>query len=197
MNYTDLKAAVLSYLHRPTLAADLPTFISRAESMIFRELDIADSEISATIVAVGGLLAIPPECSRVTRVTADYASAERDIGYGTSRIRSNNETAPAMGFSQEGTNLRLTDGAATGTYKLYYIPSTTPLSDSVPSNWVLVNAEDLYTYAACLEGARHVRNYGEVDRLAALVGPLLASVRGKMERRAMPSKGPIRSRGRW
>ena len=185
MNYSELQTEVANYLHRTDLTSQIPTFIATAEAMMFRELNIKAMEVSVTGTTTGGYSALPSDFGQVTRVSVtiggsavalDYQSPDYDF-----------TTAYPRCYSIENGQLKLwgtSDGQA---YTLYYIPAIAPLSVSNTTNWLLTNAQDLYLYAASLEGARYVRNEKEVITLTPLVTGLIDSISRQAKRKMLPS----------
>lgn len=197
MNYSELKTAVTGFLHRTDLGGEVGNFIARAEATLFRELDIKATELAVTGTTTGAVIPLPAGFDRVTRVSITVGGRESSLDY-FPKPEEDISTGSTPGFfSMDQNTLRLHDAPGSGyAYKLYYIPVIAPLSESVTSNWLLANAEDLYMYAAALEGARHVRNAALIDRLEALVPPLLDAVRRADERRAIPLGGALRIKPR-
>ena len=196
MNYTELKAEIASYLHRTDLTAKIPTFISLAESFLFRELHIKEMEISVDGVTVGGYAVLPTDFGSVSRLTVTYGGATRTLDY-KSIADASTEVTPTPGFySLENGALRIAGTSDGQAYTLFYIPSVQPLSDIVTTNWLLENAAELYLYASALEGAKHVRNVAEEQKLAGIVGASLDSVKRFTERRGQPATGSMQIRPR-
>jgi hypothetical protein len=76
-------------------------------------------------------------------------------------------------------------------YKLYYTANIAPLTASAPTNWLSVNAADLYMYAACLEAAKWIRDGDQMTLLTSMVAGLVDSVRNLSKRRAKPNRGGL------
>lgn len=202
-SYSALKTGVVNYLHRPSLVSDVAECISRAESRLLRELDIKATEVKTTGTTSGGTIAIPSGLGRVTRISVLEANIERALDYFPKPVDYVATISSPQYFSQEDGAIRLHDAPGTGySYTLHYIPNILPLSDSNTSNWLLVNADDLYLYASALEGARFLRNVAEENKLEVLCygldgkGGLLDAVRRKAERRLQPRDGSLQIKPR-
>ena len=190
MNYTELKTEVADYLHRTDLTDKIPTFIALAESSMFRELDVKALEVIATGVTVGEFAALPVDFDALTKLTVAYGGREITIDY---KAGTEDEVCVIpTGYTYEADQIRLW-GAGTGqAYTIYYKAKLQALSVSVATNWLIENAADLYLYASCLEGAKYLRDQGEIAVLAPMVSSLMSSVKSKMERRTFPASGSLR-----
>lgn len=187
MNYAELQTEVANYLHRTDLGGQIPTFIATAEAMMFRELNIKVMEASVTGTTVDGYAVLPNDFSQVTRVSVSNGGSALALDYLSPGQYSTAVEAYPKYYSLENGKLRLWGTATGATYTLYYIPVIAPLSGSNTSNWLLANAQDLYLYAAALEGAKYTRNQQEVQNLTPLVTGLVDSITRQSKRIGMPS----------
>lgn len=192
MTYATLKTDIANYLHRTDLTSVIPTFIELAESYMFRELDIKETETSADGTTTSGYGALPTDFGSVSKVSVTYNGAARLLDYAPQAyVPTAAEPYPKY-YALEKGQLRIygaTDGQA---YTLYYKPVIPNLSDTQTTNWLLDNAKDLYLYCSCLEGAKHIRDMAETQKLQAMIPPLLDSVRRLAERKGQPSAAPMR-----
>lgn len=194
MTYSELQTNVIGYLHRSDLAAKLPSFIALAESFLFRELQIKKLQLSVTGTTTGEYADLPSDFGTLSRLTTTIGGRESSLDY-KAQPESEHRTHPDS-FALENDKLRIW-GAGTGqAFKLYYIPNVQPLSASVPTNWLLENAYDLYFYATALEAARHVRNDAQVASIQPLIPTLLDSARNFANRRAQPVTGSMQIKAR-
>ena len=195
MTYTELKAQIASYFHRTDLTAVIPNFIALAEAAIYRELNLRDFETSVTGTTVGGYIVLPSDFGSASRVTVTANGVERNIEY-VSRP-DDYVGGQVEHYSQENGKLRLFPASSSEqVYKLYYLVNQSVLSDSSPTNWLSINAPDLYFYAACYECAVWARDEDQTVILAQKVKPLIDSVRSLSERRALPQRGNLQIRAR-
>ena len=192
MNYTLLQSRADSYMHRTDLVTLWPTFIAMAENYMFRELDLREMELSATVVSASGFITLPADFGRMGRLTRTVDGVESDLQY-NGRTESYTATSPVT-YSQENNQLRLFPASTGQTFKIYYTANMAPLSSTVPTNWLSLNASDLYVYAACLEAAKWARDGDQITLLTQMVAPLIDSVRNLSKRRASPNRGGLRVR---
>ena len=193
MNYATLQTDVASYLHRTDLTAFLPGFVERAEAFLFRELPIKDLTTKVAGTTTGEYFTLPSDLGSISKVTVTIGSSEVALDYMAQPV-SYSTTYPEF-YSFDNGQGRIW-GASGQAYTLYYTPNITALSGSNTSNWLLVNAQDLYFYAVALEAARYTRNTAEVDRVSALLPALFDSVRSFNTRRGIPSSGSLQIRAR-
>lgn len=191
MTYTELITRADSYMHRTDLTALWPTFIDNAEAVMFRELsDLREMELSVTGTAVDGFITLPADFGTMGRLTVTLGGNEINVDY-NSRSDSYPATNP-LTYSQENNKLRLFPAATNQTYKLYYTTNLAPLGIGTATNWLSINASDLYMYASCLEAAKWIRDGDQVAILSPMVAGLIESVRNLSKRRAKPNRGNLR-----
>jgi hypothetical protein len=192
MTYATLQTDIADYLHRTDLTAVIPTFIARAESYMFRDLDIKETETSATGTTTSGYATLPSDFGSVSKISVSYGGgSSRLLDYAPQAwVPSDTDAYPAY-YSLEKNQLRIY-GASDGTaYTLYYKPVIPALSVSQTTNWLLTNAPDLYLYCSSLEGARYIRDAAEAQRLEGMIPAMMDSVRRLSERRGQPSAAPM------
>ena len=193
MNYNTLKALVADYLHRTDLTDKLETFISLAESLLFREINIKALEVVMTGTSVAGAITLPTDLGTLNRITVSRGGVTSALDYAS---QPNTYIAGApVSYTLEGGLLKLDSTAAHG-YTLHYTPKIEALSDSNPTNWLLENAPDLYLCAAQLEGAKYVKDDGQISALGAMLAPLLDSVQRLTQRTGQPTRGGMQVRPR-
>lgn len=190
MTYTELITRADSYMHRTDLTSLWPTFIANAEAVMFREMDLREMELSTTGTAVDGFITLPADFGTMGRLTVTVGGNEVNVEY-NSRPDTYVTTNP-LTYSQENNKLRLFPKATNQTYTLYYTANMLPLTAGSPTNWLSLNAADLYMYASCLEAAKWIRDGDQITILAQMVSGLIESVRNLSKRRAKPNRGGLR-----
>lgn len=196
MSYAQLQTDIADYLHRTDLTADIPTFISRAEAYMFRELQAKELQLSVSGTTTGGYAALPADFGSVSRVVIASDGRERSLDYQAVPDASTAIEAHPTKYCLEQNQLRIWNAGDGQAYTLFYIPAFQALSVSNTTNWLLDNAKDLYLYASALEGARHIRNANEVASLTAMMPTLLDSVKSFAERRGQPASGSLQIKPR-
>ena len=163
-NYTELKTAVANWLDRDDLTDRIPEFIALAEARFNRVLRIRSME---------------------AKYTANTVAGQRNLALPTSYIQMRNfqvNTSPLTTLSYVTPEIydRLWGGSTQGTPKFYTIladevslgpiPASVQevemlfykkfenLSGSVATNWLIINAPDIYLYGSMLEAEPFIMN---------------------------------------
>ena len=163
-NYTELKTAVANWLDRDDLTARIPEFIALAEARFNRVLRLRSME---------------------AKYTANTVAGQRNLALPTSYIQMRNfqvNTSPLTTLSYVTPEIydRLWGGSTQGTPKFYTIladevslgpiPASVQevemlfykkfenLSGSVATNWLIINAPDIYLYGSMLEAEPFIMN---------------------------------------
>lgn len=169
-SYTDLQAAVASWLHRDDLTANVPDFIALAESRIARDLRLHRQITSGDLTVVAGTqtIALPSGWLefRSLRLVAPDTSLEYLSGpQFVARYPAADTGSPAH-YTIEGGNLRLGPTPdAGGTVAATYFARVPALSDSASTNWLLTEHPGLYLFGALAEAAPFL---GQADNRVAL-----------------------------
>jgi hypothetical protein len=191
MTYVTLKSDVAAELHRTDLTDKIPGFIARAESYLFRELQIKERQVSVSGTTTGGYATLPTDYGSISKITVTYQGSTRALDYNPSPSISTYTDVYPRYYTIENGQIKIPNAGDGQAYTLYYIPDLIPLSDSVTTNWLLDNASDLYLYASTLEGAKHVRNQAVIDSMTTATALALDSVKRFAERRGQPATGSM------
>lgn len=191
MTYATLKTEVANYLHRTDLTAQIPTFITLAEAYLFRELDVKELQVSVAGTTTSELGTLPTDFGTVSRITVTYQNTVRTLDYASVPIASTSINTLPIRYALENNKIRIFGAGNGQAYTLYYNPKVQALSDTVTTNWILDNGFDLYLYAACLEGAKYIRDQAEIGRLSATIPNLVNDLRMYARRRGLPVTGSL------
>lgn len=195
MSYSTLQTDVADYLHRTDLTTQLPSFVTLAEAVLFRELSIRDMAVSTDLTTTGEYCNLPADFGDVVKLTVTYGGTETPLDY-MSPAYSWTGTARPESYTLDNNKIRIF-GASTGfAFKLYYKPKIQALSVSNTTNWLLENAYDLYFYATALEAAKYTRDGQLMADLMPTVGALLDSVRRASERKGLPATASLQIKPR-
>ncbi len=191
MNYAELQANVIAYLHNTSITSRVPTFIAIAEALLFRELDIKELQVSTVLTTTGEYAYLPADFGSLSKVTLDADGITSTLDYfGAPDVYVSPTSRPSHYTFEQG-QLRVI-GAGTGQQvTLLYTPRIDALSNANPTNWLLETAPDLYLYASALEGAKYVRDEQQAANLGALVPTLLEAVKRYAQRRGQPATGSL------
>jgi hypothetical protein len=158
--YTDLQAAVASWLHRTDLTSVIPDFIALAESRISRDLRIRKQVLSTTLATVAGTqtVALPSDLLEIENIGVSSSNPARQLHYITPEIM--DEKFPNGYYTDIPTAYTiLGDSLVLGptpdavyTLAIDYYQKLTALS-TTPTNWLLTNHPGIYLWGALAEAA--------------------------------------------
>jgi hypothetical protein len=158
--YSDLQAAIASWLARSDLAANIPDFIMLFEALANRRLRVRQMEAVATLAPTSGAAALPADYLTWRRVSWTGATP-RELEYvHPSYLRARYPTAPAGTprlFSIEGATLTVRPSSDTA-LAFDYFQKIPALADGNPSNWLLAAYPDLYLFGALAEAHGFVKD---------------------------------------
>ena len=164
-NYTELQTAVANWLDRDDLAARIPEFISLCEARFNRTLRLRAMEtLDTTVSTVGGTstIALPTgyvqmrdfhlTTSPLTQL--QYLAPEMMV-----RLNAGSLQGKPLTYTIIADTIRLgpTPDSAYTTSMLYY-KTFDALSGIAPTNWVIINAPDVYLYGTLLEAEPFLMN---------------------------------------
>ena len=160
-NYSDLQAAVASWLNRSDLTAQIPDFINLAEVWMMRELRLRLLETEASLTPTTG--------ARTTALPADYREP-LNLWFVNGVDREPLRFIPAAlldvytiagrpyQWTIDGANVafeRPTDGAYTFTFRYR---QKVALSAGSPTNALLTQYPDVYLFATLVEAAPYLKD---------------------------------------
>ena len=162
--YGTLKTAVANWLDRDDLTDRIPEFISLCEATFNRVLRIRAMETTVSDTTVGGTKtdALPDgylqmrEIHLTTSPVVSLSYITPEIMY---RIRSGSTSAKPNSYTIVGDNILFgptPDGAYT--YDMTYYKSFDALTAVATTNWVILNAPDLYLYGTLLQAEAFLMN---------------------------------------
>jgi hypothetical protein len=163
-SYSTIKTAVANWLDRDDLDARIPEFIVINEAIFNRVLRIRAMETNVTAATVGG--------TKSYSLPTGYVQM-REIHLATSPVTPLQYLTPEMmyrvwGGSSSGKPNAYTiigddiyfgdtpDGAYN--YTMTYYKTFDSLSDAAPTNWVILNAPDVYLYGTLLQAEPFLMN---------------------------------------
>jgi len=179
--YSDLQAAVGSWIARNDLSSNIPDFIALFESAANRRLRLLQQESTATLTPSSGVAALPADYLAWRRVTWT-GQFPRELEYvHPSYLHALYPTLPAgvpRLFTIEGGNLTVAPKNDTE-LSFDYFQKIPALSSTTTPNWLLATAPDLYLFGALAEAHGFVKDaeslalwksrrdelFDEIDRL--------------------------------
>lgn len=178
--YTELKAAVASWLKDTSLTSQIVDFITLGEARINAELRVRSMEVQGSAVTVGGTptVALPTGyrdakwlyLATDPKIRLEYASGEQ-----IAQTYAGSSSGMPRVFAVEGENWRL-GPTPDGVYTIQYLihKTATPLSGSTATNVLFPRYNYLYLYAALIEAWNYLEDEAQVQKYEALYKRFLA-----------------------
>lgn len=158
--YSDLQAAIASWIARADLGPNIPDFIALFESVANRRLRLRQQESAATLTPSSGVATLPADYLAWRRVTWT-GQFPRELEYvHPSYLHALYPTLPAdipRLFTIEGGNLTVAPSDDTA-LTFDYFQKIPALTSTNTSNWLLATAPDLYLFGALAEAHGFVKD---------------------------------------
>jgi hypothetical protein len=162
-NYGDLKEKTALWLNRGTsLDDEIPTFVQLAESMIRRDVRVRVQEVLTSGTATEETIDAPEDALEFRRVIVGgkrktYCTPEefQDLDYADSQEQK---------FTVIGESIYVLGGALDSDYSLLYWEQFEHFAIDTDTNWLLLNAPEIYLWSSCKEGAEYLKDFEAADR---------------------------------
>lgn len=198
-DYATLQTAVIDATHRADLTSRMPTFVQLAEFEVFRELSLRITEMKASGTTSGDTIAFPAALAQIARVEIEANGRRYTLDYTSPNGIEGLTVGPDIPsrFAVEDGSIRLLPApGGPYAYGVYFMPLLTALSDSNTTNWLILNAADVYLHAT----AKQVAIWAEDQELFAKHEPLLQAamdgVQRYSERQRLPAAGGLQIKPR-
>lgn len=180
--YTELKTSIASWLNRDDLTSVIPDFISLAEAGINRDLrhykmiERADATLDSRYVQ------LPADWMETVRFSITSGNTYRlELVSRDDMLEYRQKTANTSGRPRFYANIGDTIEVfptpdADYTMQLQYYSKTPALSDSNASNWLLLDAPDVYLYGTLIQSAPYLQDDARTQTWAALYAAALQSL---------------------
>ena len=164
LNYSDLKTTVANYLGRSDLTAQIPTFITLAETRLARQLRLRQMLKVVTTQTTGGdgTVGLPSDFLTVRDFYVDV-NPRQPLTYlspsAFTRDARPHESGKPIFYTQRGLEFELAPKPDTSyTIVLLYYAKPDAMSDSNPSNVFMANCPDALLYGTLLEAEPYLMN---------------------------------------
>ena len=163
-SFVTLKTAVANWLDRDDLSDRIPEFIAINEAVFNRVLRIRPMETIVTAATVGGTKSydLPTGYVQMREIHLD-TSPITSLQYLTPemlyRVWAGSTSGKPNAYSIIGNQIyfgETPDGAYD--YVMTYYKTFDGLSDAAPTNWVILNAPDVYLYGTLLQAEPFLMN---------------------------------------
>jgi hypothetical protein len=199
-SYGELKNFIQLYLLQDDVVAQIPIFIQLFEARAQREIVVRQMQAISgpTAIPTTGILPLPADYVElrshvVNKVTPRYLPPnlfiERAANDTGGYPRSYTIVGSEMHFSPKPDDPTLYE------HTMYYAQKIPALSDTNTSNWLLLDAPDLYIYGSLLESAPYVMDDARIQTWVQLYERALHSLvavdtRSRFRPNAAMSAGP-------
>lgn len=161
-NYTDLKAAVASWIIRTDLTLLIPDFISLYEADANRRIRIRQSMTTAQLTLTAGTSSVSLPSNFLEDVELNYDDTAEPLSRSSFDIIDRYQTAdssparPSL-YAITGSSIIFeTEADATYTLNLRYYKKWDIATDT--TNWLLTNAPDAYLFGSVAEAATYAHD---------------------------------------
>lgn len=157
--YSDLKTAIANEIERADLTAQIPDFITRAESRINRRLRRSNLETEIALTGIEGsrFIALPSNFDTAVALFRNLVSG-RELMRPVAPAQM--ETIATNGrpnfWCIDGTSLAFERPCDQGNSFTLRLNAMLGLSDAAPTNSILTQWPDLYLYGAVVEAAMYM-----------------------------------------
>lgn len=183
-NYAELQASVASWLNRGDLSANIPDFITLAETQLNTDLKTRAMEAKTTLSTVVGVntVALPVDMLEMRRLqvvgTCNQPLSYRSPDEMSIEFAANVSAQPVV-FTVIGSNLELAP-IPDGVYslELTYLQRLPALSGSNTTNWLLTNWPNAYLFASLLAATPFIMNDARISTWAQLYSKAIDGING-------------------
>ncbi|MBT9571105.1 MAG: hypothetical protein IV106_08355 [Pseudomonas umsongensis] len=162
--YAELQASVANWLNRSDLTANIPDFITLAESQLSRDLKARGMETKVTLSTVAGTktVALPTDLLEMRRLQV-AGTYNQPLSYRSPDELSidfaDNSSGQPVVFTVIGANAELAPiPDAVYSLELTYMQRIPALTVSNTTNWLLTNWPDAYLWASLLAATPFIMN---------------------------------------
>lgn len=194
-NYGELKEAIAAWLNKTNLTDRLPDFVRLAETTIRRDVRVRAQEEIESDTAADETIDVPELLLEFRRFTVgghvySYITPEQYQEY----TDAGNTTA--RHYTIIGQSIYIVGGATDASYSLLYWKAFAAFSSDTDSNWLLLNAPEIYLWLGCREGAEYLKDFEAADRFSSKYTVALRELNlAEKNMRASGSSMHVRVRG--
>ncbi|WP_393922898.1 hypothetical protein [Pseudomonas fluorescens] len=183
-NYAELQVSVASWLNRGDLSANIPDFITLAETQLNTDLKTRAMEAKTTLATVAGVntVALPTDMLEMRRLqvvgTYNQPLSYRSPDEMSIDFAANTSAQPVV-FTVIGGNIELAP-IPDGVYslELTYQQRIPALSGTNATNWLLTNWPNAYLFASLLAATPFIMNDARIATWAQLYSQAIDGING-------------------
>lgn len=199
--YTELKAAIASWLNREDLTSQIPDFITLAEAKFNRELRTNDMVARDYTVATEGYVDLPTDwLQHISMVVTSPADTYEALTYIAPEEYYDRQKDGLTGTARYYTIINnkillLPVPTSNTSLEIVYYEKIQALSGSNASNWLLARSPDLYLYTSLLQAEAYLVNDERIPLWAGAADKIIAGMTLESERARRP-QGALAARKR-
>lgn len=195
-SYSDLQAAIASWLNRTDLTSAIPDFIALAETRFNRELRTLQMVKRATANTEDEFVAVPADWLEAK----DLSIADYPLSYITpdklAEWKYAKVTGPSRYYTIVGGSFELFPAPTSDvTVEMAYYAKIPALTVSNTTNWLLAKAPDLYLYGSLQQAAPYIMDDERLPLWAANSTAIIQFLNNESDT-ATHSGGPLIARTR-
>jgi hypothetical protein len=197
-DYASLQVEAAKDAQRRDLDSVMPGLIQRAEANIFRELALYGLTAEATGTSVGGQITAPNDMDGIESLAIDAHGWSRSLDYIPTQdgLQQIGGGVPRW-YGIDGSVISMYPTPAENyDYTLRYTPALVPLSDASPTNWVLLNAPDVYLHATVIQIGIRTQDDALITRHGQFYNNSIQALRNKDARQRLVRRGGLQIRPR-
>lgn len=198
VDYASLVTAALNNAHRSDaqLTSQMDRLVQLAEMEMFRELPLLQLEATATGVT-GSTISYPVGLGQIERLSVNMYGRDTTLDYVSPAAYRPSSVGQPCAYVVENRVITLLPAPASPyAYTLYYIADLSPITAASPTNWLILNAPDLYFYALNIQVAIWTKDAEEQAQNIPLYQRAMDSVQRKDRRRQFAARGSLQIRPR-
>jgi hypothetical protein len=201
--YTELRGAVGGWLNRHDLTDVIPSFISLAEARLNRELRVRQMVKRSVAILEDNYITLPFDWLEAKNVQINVGGRPKKLEYMTleqgddyNTRRGGASSGEPLYFNVTGNQLEtIPRPSGEPQIELTYYAKIPALSDSAPTNWLLLQWPDLYLYGTLAHSAPYLKDDERVATWAELYLKAMDEVT-LSDQRAQYSGSVLKSRAR-
>ncbi len=193
-NYSDLVAALSSWLNRADLESLYPTFIALFEARANRALRVPQMESEATSVGAA-TIALPDDCLALREVYVDTYLLRSMAPQDMREAYKNTTASIPEAYAIVGQTLVFAPELTSDTtVNLTYFASIPNLNSTDTTNWLMTANPDAYLYGVLAAAYDQIRDDAQRDAMLAVSDRILAEINAVGVKARLPA-GPLIARG--
>jgi hypothetical protein len=160
-NYSELKAAVATWLNRTDLTDQIPDFITLAESRLNRDLELRRTEVETTLSVAdqASTVAIPSDFVSPVGLWVSETDGRRLLRYlDPVQMPEVATSGDIYEFTITEQNIVLERPSQGAISLIFRYRQAFALSDASPTNWLLTTHPDAYLFGALVEVGPYLRD---------------------------------------